>query len=149
MEIQTARLLSTCDLNDAGLQCAARRSGPEVAVTWVRLAPRCCAAKEIAVFGDPCVCAVLQGTNPGERVELGEQPSSKGHVEDQVNGFGSRGIAVVCERPRSCLCVGLCEVEPFENAGSLGWVQPDARFSVEEFDRICGARAKPALPVKN
>lgn len=53
------------------------------------------------------------------------------------------------EGPSSLLCVGFCEVEPFEYAGPLSGMQSDARFPVEAFDRICGARAKPALSVKN
>lgn len=98
---------------------------------------------------NPGVRAVLQGTNSRESVELCEQPSSKGHVEDQVNGFGSGGAAVVCEGPCCLLCISFRETEPFVNAGPLSGVQSDACFSIKAFDCVCGTCAKAALSVKN
>lgn len=53
------------------------------------------------------------------------------------------------EGPGCFLCVGFCEVEPFEYAGPLSGVQSDARFSIKALDCIGGARAETALTVKN
>lgn len=101
------------------------------------------------MLGDPGVCEVLQVANPRESVELCEQSSSKGHVKDQVDGFGSGGAAVVREGPCCFLCISFRETEPFVNAGPLSRVQADARFSVETLDCICSTRTKPALSVKH